>query len=107
MKSNHRKGKRSGMMAMWLTMLAAVVLFAGVALPAQAQTPTLLHTFMQTTDACAPRGNIVQGRDGNLYVGGAACGGNGSGAIYKISPAGAESVFSASRSNGPIVVALG
>jgi uncharacterized repeat protein (TIGR03803 family) len=93
MKSNHGQGKRSGVMAMWLTMLAAVVLFPGVALPAQAQTPTLLHTFMQTTDACAPRGNIVQGRDGNLYGGGAACGGNGSGAIYKISPAGAESVF--------------
>src|SRR5216684_8331454 len=95
MKSNHRQGKRSGMMAMWLTMLAAVALFGGVALPAQAQTPTLLYTFMQTTDACAPRGNIVQGRDGNLYGGGAACGagGSGGGAIYKISPAGAESVF--------------
>src|SRR6266852_4298443 len=95
MKSNHRQGKRSGMMAMWLTMLAAVVLFAGVAVPAQAQTPTLLYTFMQTTDACAPRGNIVQGRDGNMYGGGAACGagGSGGGAIYKISPAGAEGVF--------------
>src|SRR6202049_3075117 len=93
MKSNHGQGKRSGLMAMWLTMPAAGVLFPGVALPAQAQTPTLLHTFMQTTDACAPRGNIVQGRDGNLYGGGAACGGNGSGAIYKISPAGAESVL--------------
>jgi uncharacterized repeat protein (TIGR03803 family) len=48
-----------------------------------------------TTDACAPRGNIVQGRDGNMYGGGAACGagGSGGGAIYKISPAGVESVF--------------
>jgi hypothetical protein len=60
--------------------------------PAQAQTPTVLPTFMQT-DACAPRGNIVQGRDGNMYGGGGACGGNGTGAIYKISPAGAQSVF--------------
>jgi uncharacterized repeat protein (TIGR03803 family) len=70
------------------------LLFSFAAVPAQAQTPTLLHTFTQTTtDACAPRGNIVQGRDGNMYGGGAACGANGSGAVYKISAAGAESVF--------------
>jgi uncharacterized repeat protein (TIGR03803 family) len=76
-----------------LTLLPLFFSFATAVVPAQAQTPTLLHTFMQTTDACAPRGNIVQGRDGNLYGGGAACGGNGSGAIYKISLAGAESVL--------------
>lgn len=93
MKSNHRQGRRSGTTAIRLAMLAAVVMFAGTAVPVQAQTPNVLYTFMQTTDACAPRGNIVQGRDGNMYGGGAACGGNGSGAIYKITPAGAESVF--------------
>ncbi|MGC1449805.1 MAG: choice-of-anchor tandem repeat GloVer-containing protein [Candidatus Sulfotelmatobacter sp.] len=93
MNSYHRPGKRSGMIAMAITMLAAVVMFAGAVVPAQAQTPTVLYTFMQTTNACAPRGNIVQGRDGNMYGGGAACGANGSGAVYKISPAGAESVF--------------
>ncbi len=75
------------------TLLTLLFVFAEAAVPAQAQTPTVLHTFMQTTDACAPRGNIVQGRDGNMYGGGGACGGNGSGAIYKISPAGAETVF--------------
>lgn len=73
--------------------LAAVVMAEGVG-SAQAQTPTTLHTFMQTqTDACAPRGNIVQGRDGNMYGGGGACGISGGGAIYKISPAGVESVL--------------
>ncbi len=95
MNSLYRQGKRSRRMAMVFTLLSAVVI-AGVAVPAQAQTPTVLHTFMQTTtDACAPRGNIVQGRDGNMYGGGAACGagGSGGGAIYKISPAGVESVF--------------
>jgi uncharacterized repeat protein (TIGR03803 family) len=96
MKSNHRQDERSRMIATALTLLAAVIMTAGVAVPAQAQTPTVLHTFMQTTtDACAPRGNIVQGRDGNMYGGGASCGagGSGGGAIYKISPAGVESVF--------------
>jgi uncharacterized repeat protein (TIGR03803 family) len=81
------------MAAAALTLLTLFFSVATAVVPAQAQTPTLLHTFMQTTDACAPRGNIVQGRNGNLYGGGAACGGNGSGAIYKISLGGAESVL--------------
>ncbi|MGB9074803.1 MAG: choice-of-anchor tandem repeat GloVer-containing protein [Terriglobales bacterium] len=94
MNSQHRQGKHSGMIAMAITMLAAVVMFAGAAVPVQAQTPTVLHTFpIGSTDACAPEGNIVQGRDGNMYGGGAACGANGSGAVYEISPAGVESVF--------------
>jgi len=80
--------------ALALSFLTLLFLFVAAAIPAQAQTPTVLHLFMQTsTDACVPRGNIVQGRDGNMYGGGGSCGGNGSGAIYKISPAGAESVF--------------
>jgi uncharacterized repeat protein (TIGR03803 family) len=95
MKSNHYQGQSSGVIAMALTLLAVVVIFAG-AVPAQAQTPTVLHSFnLGTLDACAPRGNIVQGRDGNMYGGGAACGagGTGGGAIYKISPAGMETMF--------------
>ena len=94
MNSNHRQGRRSGMTAIAVTVIAVVVMFAGAAVPAQAQTPTVLHTFtIGSTDACKPEGNIVQGRDGNMYGGGAVCGGNGSGAIYKISPAGVESMF--------------
>lgn len=94
MHSNHRQGRRSGMTAIRLAMLAAVVMFAAAAVPAQAQTPTVLHTFLIfPTDACSPEGNIVQGRDGNMYGGGAVCGANGSGAVYKISPAGVESMF--------------
>ena len=94
MSSNYQQAKRSGMAVIVLCMLGAVVMFAGAAVPALAQTPTVLGTFPSTaTDVCVPRGNIVQGRDGNMYGGGAACGANGNGAIYKISPAGAESVF--------------
>jgi uncharacterized repeat protein (TIGR03803 family) len=93
MKSNYRQGKIRGMMAMLLIILAAMVMFAGPALPAQAQTPTTLHSFLNgSTDACEPEDNIVQGRDGNMYGVGVSCGTFGAGAVYKISPAGTESV---------------
>ena len=94
MKWNHRQGRRSSMTAIAVTVIAAVVMFAAAAVPAQTQTPTVLHTFLLfPTDACYTEGNIVQGRDGNMYGDGAVCGANGGGAVYKISPAGAESVF--------------
>jgi uncharacterized repeat protein (TIGR03803 family) len=93
MKSNHRQGNRSGVIAMVLTMLAVVVIFAGAAVPAHAQTPTTLHGFLSVaTDACQPENNIVQGRDGSMYGIGLGCGTNNTGAVYKISPTGAESV---------------
>src|ERR1700680_2962520 len=93
MKSNHRQGNRSGMMAMLVAVHAAIVMLAGAAVPAQAQTPTTLHSFKNvSTDACEPEDNIVQGRDGNMYGVGVGCGTNNTGALYKISPAGAESV---------------
>lgn len=76
-----------------LSLLTLLFFFVAAAVPAQAQTPTLLYTFMETTNACAPRANIVQGRDSNMYGSGAACGGHGAGAIFKISPAGVESVL--------------
>jgi uncharacterized repeat protein (TIGR03803 family) len=92
MKSDYRQGKVRGMMAMLLTMLAVVVIFAGAAVPAPAQTPTTMHSFLDgSTDACVPEDNIVQGRDGNMYGIGVSCG-TSSGAVYKISPAGTESV---------------
>jgi uncharacterized repeat protein (TIGR03803 family) len=100
MKSNHRQGKLSGMMAVALTMLAIVVMFAGAAVPAKAQTPTTLHGFQNVpTDACQPENNIIQGRDGNMYGVGLYCGTNNTGAVYKISPTGAESVLLSFPSN--------
>jgi uncharacterized repeat protein (TIGR03803 family) len=93
MKSNYRQGRYSSGMAMLLTMLAVVVIFAGAAVPAHAQTPTTMHSFLDGSfDACEPEDNIVQGRDGNMYGIGVSCG-TASGAVYKISPAGVESVL--------------
>jgi len=93
MKSNDRPGKCLSMTITWLTLVAALVMSTGAAVPAHAQTPTTLHAFEQgPTDACEPEDNIVQGRDGNMYGVGVTCGTNGTGAVYKISPTGAESV---------------
>ena len=93
MKWNYRQGGYSGMTALLLSALAAGVMFAVAAVvPAPAQTPTVLHAFpLATTDACEPEDNIVQGRDGNMYGIGVSCG-TASGAVYKISTTGAESV---------------
>ncbi len=94
MKLMDHQGRRLGMMAMSLTMLGAIVMFAGTAVPVQAQTPTTLHGFQDLpTDACEPENNIVQGRDGNMYGIGLYCGTNNTGAVYKISPTGVESVI--------------
>jgi uncharacterized repeat protein (TIGR03803 family) len=92
MKLNHRQGKLSGMAAVTLTMLAIVVMFAVAAVPAPAQTPTVIYNFpAYNGDACQPEGALVQGRDGYMY-GTSACSSNGTASVYKISPAGAESV---------------
>jgi uncharacterized repeat protein (TIGR03803 family) len=93
MKSNYRQGRYSGMTAMLLTMLTVVVIFAGAAVPAQAQTPTLLYNFQEShTDVCQPEDNLVQGRDGHMYGIGETCGANDGGGVYKISTTGVESV---------------
>jgi uncharacterized repeat protein (TIGR03803 family) len=93
MKSNDRQGNCSGMMAMLLSMLALVVMFAGAAVPAHSQTPTTLHSFLSSQfDVCEPEDNIVQGRDGNMYGVGVTCGNPGTGGVYKISTTGVESV---------------
>ena len=94
MQSDYRKKGVPAMIAMLLTMLAVVVMLAGAAVPALAQTPTTLYSFEQlSTQACYPEDNIAQGRDGNMYGIGESCGVNGSGAVYRISTTGVESVI--------------
>jgi len=81
--------------AIALILLTLLLVSAG-AVPALAQTPTTLYSFVNgSSDAACPSGNIVQGRDGTMYGVGAACGRgtNNTGAVYKITPAGAESVL--------------
>lgn len=57
MNSNHPQSKRSGRMAIVLAMLAAVVMFAGVVVPAQAQTFPVAFpapTTFASADHCCP-----------------------------------------------------
>jgi uncharacterized repeat protein (TIGR03803 family) len=90
MKSNHRQGNRSSIMAMLLTMLAVVIMLAGASVRAQGQTPTVVYNFpAYNGDVCQPEGFLVQGRDGYMY-GTGGCSSNGG--VYKISPTGVESV---------------
>ena len=49
-------------------MLAAVVILAGIARPAQAQTYTVLYDFgVVDPSQNGPNGQLALGRDGNLY----------------------------------------
>ncbi len=92
MKLNHRQGARSSLFAKLFAMLAAVVLFAQVALPAHAQTATVIYNFpAYSGDVCQPEGALTQGRDGYMY-GTGGCSSNGTVAVYKISPTGVEKV---------------
>lgn len=74
--------------------LIILTLFVGAAgFSAQAQTPTVLYNFQNTaTDICEISGTLAQGRDGNMYGASEFCGANGNGGVFKISPAGVESL---------------
>ncbi len=64
---------------------------------------TLLHSFDGTTEGGAPRGELIQGFDGNFY-GTTASGGSGSqGTVFRMTPSGAVTVihtFTADPSDG-------
>ena len=75
MKSNHRQAKRWGMIAMCLTMLAAVVILAGLVVPAQAQTYPVAFpaptTFASVGHCCPSTVAVATGDfngDGKLDV---------------------------------------
>jgi len=67
MSSVNRQVKYSGMAAIALTMLAAVTLLAGIAIPAQAQTFTVLYDFAGPQWLDQAIGQLARGRDGNFY----------------------------------------
>ena len=92
---NSLQGKtkiKSRTAAFLLSVLGLIILFAGVAVPAHAQTVTTLYNFSpngSNTAPTFPQGTMAQGRDGNLY--GISESGNGccQGIVYKVSPTGA------------------
>jgi uncharacterized repeat protein (TIGR03803 family) len=84
-----KKNKNYKMLAIGLLTLAVV----SAAVPAHAQY-SLLYSFgvSSATDAVDPPGQIAQGEDGSLYSTGEDGGATGWGAVWKITPAGKETV---------------
>src|SRR5580698_3752124 len=81
--------------------LVIAALFAGSAIPAQAQTVSTIYTFSSGTNPSDPAGVMAQGQDGNFY--GVTLSGNGccQGDVYKISSEGAiTSLYSMGQSDG-------
>lgn len=69
--------------------LACIFLVGVVCTATQAQTLTTLHSFQAVkTDGASPQAALVQGSDGNFYGATIGGGANGTGAIFKITPAG-------------------
>ena len=87
MKLIHRQVRHTGMAAIALTMFAAVIL-AGMAIPAQAQTETLLHQFTGSPDGANPyAGPTLEGTTlyGTTMEGGTGPGSTGYGIVYEVS----------------------
>lgn len=84
MNSIYRQVKHSSMAAIALTMLAALVLLAGMAIPAQAQTETLLYEFTGSPDGSIPyAGPLLKG---TMLYGTTSVGGSAScGTVYAVS----------------------
>jgi uncharacterized repeat protein (TIGR03803 family) len=92
MKSNYCKSGHSGKASILLTVLVAATMFAGMVVPAQAQTFTSLYSFegVNQNEGNYPQG-LVQGIDGNLYgvtLSGGNAGEISSGTFFKISTSG-------------------
>jgi uncharacterized repeat protein (TIGR03803 family) len=90
-----RQTKTSNRARFGLALIVVIVAIAASAVPSHAQipSPTIFYTFQGgTTDVWSPWGPMAQGRDGNLYGTGQARGANGMGGVFKITPAGVETL---------------
>lgn len=87
----------------YLTVLGALSLAVGAAVPLQAQTYTDLHDFDCNVEGCQPSYPqiLAQGRDGNLYGTTNAGGTSGMGTVFKMTPSGTiTTLYNFSGSDG-------
>jgi uncharacterized repeat protein (TIGR03803 family) len=78
-----------------LALIAVIVGIAASAIPSHAQipSPTVANQFQGgTTDVAFPWGPMAQGQDGNLYGTGQGRGANNVGGVFKLTPAGVETL---------------
>jgi uncharacterized repeat protein (TIGR03803 family) len=105
---NRLHGRLSGI-GVWATVgLELAVLLGSLAAPAQAQTYRVLFQFRAGLDGSAPLAGLVSDPSGNLYGTADADGEFDSGVVFKLSPAGKETVlhsFSGSGGDGEYPVA--
>jgi uncharacterized repeat protein (TIGR03803 family) len=102
---NYAQRAKSFRILQSLVLVTLVLALAGAAIPASAETPTDIYNFKGGTGDVAntqPYGVITQGRDGNLYSAAPNGGANGNGAVFMVTPSGAENlVYSFKSSEGP------
>ena len=90
-----RQTKTSNRARFALILIAVVLGIAASAIPSYAQipSPVVLYTFQGgTTDVWFPWGPMAQGQDGNLYGTGQGRGANSTGGVFKVTPAGVETL---------------
>jgi uncharacterized repeat protein (TIGR03803 family) len=90
-----RQNETSNRARFALTLITVIVAIAASAIPSHAQipSPVVFYTFQGgTTDVYFPWGPMAQGQDGNLYGTGQSRGANGTGGVFKITPAGVETL---------------
>ena len=90
MTNRHIPGTRPNRGAAWSTLLVGLTLALSVSVTANAATLTDLHDFDYTNDGgyAAFRGQLAQGRDGNLYGTMPSGGPIGYGIAFKLTPSG-------------------
>jgi len=95
MNCRRRQVKTSNRARFALALIAVIVAIAASAIPSHAQipSPTPLYQFQGgKTDVASPWGPIAQGQDGNLYGTGQSQAADGGGGVFKITPAGVETL---------------
>jgi uncharacterized repeat protein (TIGR03803 family) len=73
--------------------LSAMLTLLIAALPAGAQTYTVIHNFSGQSDGAYPQNDLVQDADGNLYGAAQEGGAFGAGAVYKMDTSGAVTIL--------------
>jgi uncharacterized repeat protein (TIGR03803 family) len=93
--ASNSQGLATGLLAgsSSITATSGAVASPPVTLTVTARTESVLWSFGSGNDGVLPLGGLVQGTDGNFYGTTTAGGANGNGTVFRLTPAGVESVL--------------